>query len=691
MDLKFKIGAALLLFIAALLSAELRWDQWQTWKENPKIYFFEETPMVTTTDAGYFLSQAREYRDGNNAGSFTSKRLYPDNNPSYKAQHNQDYTPEQRLVRATDVSLLSVMIAHVGDVFADGNLVTAGNLMIPYSIFFTTLAIGILFWTVGYPAEGAIAAMGTSICSAFFLRTSMGRIDTDQLILFFVCLCLFFIVLAAREKRLQQMLLLIFCAGVSAFTYAWFHNKNLIILAFFFAIFSGVFLHQRSLKKSIIACGVFAVAIIPIFFIRNTEYAVNFSARFIKDFLTEPTLLFPDTFSTVTELSTVDIFSSLAFVASHPAIGVAGVIGFIIWAVLNPARGIIFLPFFILGLLGIFIGRRFLIFAAPFIWFGIGWIALNSARAFSQFIFNEKRPSAFGKDAIVFGVAGVVIFAIMATSSYTNFNVRPTFSPALTRSFATLKSLPKNTPADNQTPILATWWDYGYYAHFYSGFNILHDGGLQTTPRTHLIARGLSGGNTDDLIQIIKFISTEGNQGITKNSESLDTLNTAIINAQMPDSPLYLMVTHQMGSWLGSIAKLGQFDIGAGRDVSAETLGHYQAIELSCRQQSSTQFQCKKGLLDTKAGTINGKPIISNIIVVKDGFVEAIHPKEGKGPWNLVFFSLSDSKTAGFQLIHETNWDSSFNQLFNAGSYDKERLELVLDDYPIARVYRVRR
>ena len=57
------------LFVGVLLgcfavSVGVRFQQFETWKENPQAYFVGERPMMTTLDAPYWLRLAREYNEG---------------------------------------------------------------------------------------------------------------------------------------------------------------------------------------------------------------------------------------------------------------------------------------------------------------------------------------------------------------------------------------------------------------------------------------------------------------------------------------------------------------------------------------------------------------------------------------------------------------------------------------------------
>ena len=53
---------AVLLGVFAVSVVE-RFQQFETWKENPQAYFVGERPMMTTLDAPYWLRLAREYTE----------------------------------------------------------------------------------------------------------------------------------------------------------------------------------------------------------------------------------------------------------------------------------------------------------------------------------------------------------------------------------------------------------------------------------------------------------------------------------------------------------------------------------------------------------------------------------------------------------------------------------------------------
>ena len=62
------IGVLLACF---LVSALVRYQQFETWKKTPAAYFVGERPMMTTLDAPFWLRLAREYKDEYNDGKYS--------------------------------------------------------------------------------------------------------------------------------------------------------------------------------------------------------------------------------------------------------------------------------------------------------------------------------------------------------------------------------------------------------------------------------------------------------------------------------------------------------------------------------------------------------------------------------------------------------------------------------------------
>ena len=692
-DWRYVIGAIVLILLAGMINYETRQAQWQYWQDNPNQFYANGSPLASTTDAAYFLSIAENYGRGVMGQEFDQSRFYPDKTITYQQTHNDQFDGHDALNKSVfDLPLLSVVIHHLADWFYDGDLLTAGNAMIPISAFLTAVMVGLMFWAAGFPAEGAIAGTGIGLSSTYLIRTSVGRIDTDQLVVFFLALCLTLLFLAARQRNLAKMLGFALLMALSMLAFFWWYLKSPFVVLLPLLLGLGVYAHQWDWRRASLAAGVVIIAINPLFYFGTVwpfaldvfGYLTGIKTQnaFVSEF--GVALSFPNTFSTITELAKIDFIKTLEVLTSHAAIGTIGVIGFIGFLIARPSKGLIFLPFFMMGMLSFIAGRRFAFFAAPFVWFGVAWLSLTLTRAMAAAIQKKmvKKEALFIQETTILAVSAVMVLGTASILSF-NYMPRPSFDRPTVETFAQMRDLNKDKPG-----IFASWWDYGYMAHFKSGMNTIHDGGSQRTPRTHLFARGLVSPEQRELIQISKFITTEGNEGINTNAQSLDALNQAIIRADLPKNPIYLVMTNQMQAWSQTIAKLGKHDVVNGIVPAPNVLRGYAYINLSCKSVGSNKLQCNHGLLDLNHGTLDGKSILNGMVEIRGGKQTAAKKLNQNGQFVLMIINGSDEKTR-LVLVPNPLWNSNFNQLFHLGAYDQDHLELVIDNYPTARVYKV--
>ena len=99
---------------------------------------------------------------------------------------------------------------------------------------------------------------------------------------------------------------------------------------------------------------------------------------------------------------------------------------------------------------------------------------------------------------------------------------KPTFHP---EEIAAFRFLSKTEHKENA--VVATWWDYGYASMFFNVISTLHDGGSQTTPTTHFVARALTTANANTSVGIFKFLTNEGHSGI-RTAKSVEELEAFI-------------------------------------------------------------------------------------------------------------------------------------------------------------------
>ena len=202
------------LLVCFLVSAGVRYHQFETWKLTPQSYFVGERPMMTTLDAPYWLRWAREYNDGT-YGQKDGLRGYPENTDTFKEMSdkelslplkNTDTTPaysssylssssRTQEINYRDVPLISLFIAHLAPFF-NYNYYLTGNMLIPILASLFILPLGMYFFRIGVPVSGLLGGLIGTFAGGYYMRSSIGRIDTDMLNLFFPVLAGLLILLA---------------------------------------------------------------------------------------------------------------------------------------------------------------------------------------------------------------------------------------------------------------------------------------------------------------------------------------------------------------------------------------------------------------------------------------------------------------------------------------------------------------
>ena len=178
------------------LSMTMRFHQYEMWEKRPNVYFVNETPMMSTLDAYSWIRFAREYREGVfKPGEKDTLRRYPDFASKPKP-----------------ISMLSFLIAKITVVFGD-NPYRASIYLIPLLSSLFILPFSLYFFKLGYPASAVIGGFVGTFNFMYYTRTSVGRVDTDLLNLFFPFLVSLLILYMPGSRK--RMYILSACCGVT--------------------------------------------------------------------------------------------------------------------------------------------------------------------------------------------------------------------------------------------------------------------------------------------------------------------------------------------------------------------------------------------------------------------------------------------------------------------------------------------
>ena len=666
---KFVIALILLsTVIAAGMNWYVRHWQYQVWEQNPQIFYLDDgTPLFTTTDAPYFLGLAKNIKQGDTVSDFNKLQLYPSTKTQIEASAEQKNS-------LFDAPLLSIIIAAIADDNTERALLSAGNFLIPITAVVTSLMIVFAFGMTGFWLEGAVAAAGAGLSYAYMTRSAAGRIDTDQLNLGLFYFITGLVILTGRSKSFLWSMVLSCITGLSFLLFDWWYSQPIFGWFFLIGLFWLVFVDKRSIKQAFILCVVF------VFFsgMWQNGWVTLSGNAYLTEVIDAGGLIFPNSLSTITETSKVSLSEVLIRISGSIWMGSISAIFLGFWFFYRPATAMVFAPALGFVVLNFVIGNRAIFYSSPMFWFGLGWGSLLLTRYISKYFVIEK----IEKIGVSFTTA--LIFFLIWQFSATNYIQAPTFEKRIIEHFRALPSL-VSTP----NAVIITWWDYGYMSMFMNGFPTIHDGGNHTQPATHFVAKGLLDVSQERSAEMFKQLARHGSQGIISNA--FDDPNKP--NENHGDQNLLIVLTKDMANWMPSIAKIGNWDIINGKPKSLTGVpSDYQLTyeKLSCKAVGQAyKFICNGVAVDTKTGQFGNQTILDGMVVSRDGR-QLSGQKFSNSNSSLMLHSEIGERARSNMLIHRDLYFSVFHQLFHTGRHDEQYFELVHDDYPTVRVFKVK-
>jgi len=712
-----------LTFVIGCLAFKARHDQWKVWKSNKNITFVQESPLLSTTDGPYFLHMARTVDQNQSFISWNEKRFFPES--------KKEFRKPSREPSFFEVSLLAYSIKSLSKLYNNDYLL-ASNLLIPISAFLTSVFIFSLFFAVGFSFEGIVAGLGASLSPALLFRTSIGRVDTDLLNVGFFYSILALIAASFRTNNQKFGFVFICLAGFMNFLFNfWYHHPGFFIPFLFIIIILQV-LHKVKLKNSIYQIILFSVFSGPYFVIQSLSGFKHFLAvgfyfydfKGLVMFLSKSvssnnintdgvntdinTLVFPDTFQTVSELNRIDIMEllKLGFGQGNEWLGIVGIVGFLIFIIFNFKSFIVMLPAVAFLIISIFLGRRYMMYAMPLYWFGVAYLCTSLSYVLIGYIKSfksiESQVKILVSSCICIGL--IVLISNISLSSCKNssfFNCIPKYFPKpavsaeITQGFLSLQS--KNF---DQSSIVITWWDYGYWLNYFSGLTSVIDGGTQRSAKTYLVANSLTASSQKKSYDTMNYIvSSTLDKVISDSKNGAAFFENRISQSHPINRPVLLFLTNDMVRWWQPITYLGNWDVVNGRP---KDIAEFEKIDCKQKEKSQSEMICKNPnfprswVLDTNNGAtkIGEKKFfqLDSLVIVKDGSLILNNDyKNKKGETSQITRAsmLIDivGKKRSFYLVKPETLASTFTQLYFFNQPKKHMFKLVKDAYPFYRVF----
>merc|ERR1711991_1091690 len=395
-------------------------------------------------------------------------------------------------------------------------------------------------------------------------------------------------------------------------------------------------------------------------------------------------------------------------------------LAFLRWRVLIPL-----LPMLALGLLGFQTSRRFIMFLAPLIGVGLGFllslglfwileilrttIKTNESEIENQNQKNSGQPESIkistskkGKqkentklknqnlessgqmkqpssnnfdlfkwltqpwfrETLVYGSTALLFFGI-STQTAISFVPRPSIPTQL---YSTFDEVSKRVPPDSA---LLTWWDFGFALIDATKLATFHDGSSQFSPKPN------------ELSNITQYLATEGNRGINDNNSSPEALLEAVRNpVDVPWDPVYLLFTADMIGKYGAFSKIGSWNLAKG---GSQPKGYQNLSSQSIEENVMT---CGKTKVDLNQGRINQRVPLKRVVQVMGGRMVGEKKYPNRNGYTLQIIMANPRQFSEIQLMEDDVYLSNFNQMFLLGKFDPEYFEETLNAFPMSRLFR---
>ena len=675
----------ILLLIAVLINLGARVYEKNIWQENPGVFSAEGEPLIRTGDPAYFLNMAMYLKKGIPISEYKKKLFF---NDGYAVYDN-------------NAPLLSHLISFLSKGPSITELVNTGNKIILIASIITTIGIFFMFFSIGRPFEGIVASLGAGISANYFHRSSFGYIDTDILNLFFMYFLFAMIYLASRKQSWIKTTLFIIIAGIiGKIFYSWYPKPELILISFL-SLFYFTTINTKKLEKIIFCCLIYILITGPLIYLDSfstfldNPYLSGYLSAGIQssDLTNKSSLNFNNIFRFIGEQQQFSVLYQIT-VDDSIYLGIACLIGILLWGIKYPLMFIGFTPLIFFFLLSGIIGNRALFYSLPFMWFGLGYL-IN----FLIFKFTKYREIYINKNTLyTLSSLFLIAFATLYTNAFTK-NISPPYISSLV-----IDGLIKMNDIvdDKDNSVIVAPWSYGYQSLLYNDIPVIIHNGQPTSARHYFLARAFTSTDLNETKKILNYMVNGNVEKIkSKGIDSFTSLSKDLYQSAEADRDIYFFLMQKHRLSMNSEAATAYWDIEKNKPYLFEGKTAYEVFhisEINCDDLDTTKFTTKcadeeggteKNIpVNLALGTINDIPVLKRVVQIADGKVE-INQEYENSKGNMVFQIVKnlEDNTSNLYLMHEAVFRSTYNKLLHLNQ--SENFELVYDDYPNMKVYKL--
>ncbi len=682
-NIKYKTGFFLIIIaLLFILSLAVRFKQFYVWKKSPEIYFVDETPMMSTPDAYLWIKNAKDHKYEKLSSNPLSVPLL-----SYLLSKLSIFFNDN--IYFTGIYIIPIL---------------AGLFIVPLSLYFFEIgypACGILGSLVGsfssiYFIRTSTGRVDTDVLNLFFpflasyfILLTIKKRDNLSLFLYpamvgitmylfnwwyshsmvTVYLTILVISLLFNKPGIGTLLfpvIVFFAFSDPISSIAKIRNYSALLsdlgpIATSFIIFiptvfiiGAIYIGKKNKPAAKKIINILLIVVVFIICLKNYHQLKSMAGDLFNQHFLRIYSIFEATgtsrnmlLDTVTETRYKTISQTLSYIFNRPELTILGFIFFILFSLQHWKKLLPLAPVLAMGLLSFRGSNRFIMFLAPFVGIGYGYIMTLAAAS----LFSQSKQKI--KEMAVYGLC-FIFFLTISMKSALSYTPQPSVSTETFRAFTNMKE------RLNKKSIILTWWDYGWLLEDLTEAELLLTGGASLGSRyTVDLAKALSTGKQTDLFKIKKG---------------------------GPDNEYYYYLLFT-GDMIGKFAAINAIAESAdARDV--ESLDGL--IPLNCRAMEKEVLNCGGAVIDLREGILNDKTKIKKAAFVINGYVVKEKQYNHKNGVSLDLL-IKDKGVFEVYLMNDSIYYSNFNQLFLLGNFDPTLFEEVYNSSPSARLFRIRK
>lgn len=677
----------LLLLGVIFFGLYIRFDDINFWKKNKNIFFYQENPIYSEYDSYYFARISQDIKENKfKSGTIDNYRFFPDNSSKAVLDKDIKFYSEYKI----SGHLISLIWAYISK-FLGISLEKITWYLIPILTILMVFPISWYCKDLGYPYAGLIGGLVGISAPLYLARTNLMRLDHDCLNLFFPFFIAYSFFKFFQTSSSKLKYLWISLGSIFLILYQlWYAHPNLnFVLTLMFII--RYFWDKKLNWKREDLIYVSLVILPQLWYIYIGPYHLYEQVKTLVFNIKSPTSAdilfkdFPNIYMSISELQKLSFKEVITQVFLNYPLGVLGLIGVLVYFILNFRNTIFIFPFFGIGILSFFSGARFTMYLAPFIGIGIGFLISLFFTKFMVYLglFKEKEKQKlithfFGILVLFLGI--FIQKPVLEAKSYPKV-----FSP-LVKNMNYLKDL---TPPNS---VIWTWWDYGYAFQLYSKRATFHDGGSQGSPKTYFIARSFTTSDPKEAWNIISFIANYGLTGIAEKLKEGIPAQRLVEKIKYGEYvkklniPTYLVFTEDLVGKFAWIHYFGSYDFekkeGKFGPIIAPTYCEIVTKNVLDCKDIKTIIDLNNGILTTPTGSI---PISLFYLKTPEKTFQTKFFESG-----YVVEIIKTKNTGNVFIFEPAIFETLFNQMYILRKYDTRYFELILDDFPHAVVYKVK-